>query len=184
MVCPTCKKTFKDSSNFSNHKKIHNRGYIPRKRKRVGIMRNGGSSDTAEMASEGTSVSAEMNIASEQVATETTISQMEGLEAQKSIQLAGSGAENALKDFATISMATEGLQIAGQELFRQIFGTAFDPADLRHLANAQSTAGSTNNVFNLSPIDVRSLQMIINGAQARNPAPSASSGATTVSEHK
>ncbi len=88
--------------------------------------------------------------------------------------------QNALKDFATISMATEGLQVSGQELFRQILGAAFDSNELRNLAAAQNVASATGGLYNLSPIDLRSLQMIINGAQARNSTNSSANGTQMV----
>ena len=33
LVCKVCGKTFRDSGNFSNHKKIHEDGYVPRKKR-------------------------------------------------------------------------------------------------------------------------------------------------------
>ena len=35
LVCKVCGKTFRDSGNFSNHKKIHEDGYVPRKKRPV-----------------------------------------------------------------------------------------------------------------------------------------------------
>ena len=33
LVCKVCGKAFRDSGNFSNHKKIHQDGYVPRKKR-------------------------------------------------------------------------------------------------------------------------------------------------------
>ncbi len=95
------------------------------------------------------------------------------LTAQNPVQLPSVGEDSALKDFATISMATESLQTTGQEIFRQIFGAAMDANELRNLANVQNVTSSSGALYNLSAIDLRSLQLIINGAQARNPGNSA-----------
>ena len=78
------------------------------------------------------------------------------------------GKENPLKDFATISTTIEDLQSAGQEWIRQLIGSSFDSNDFRNLVSAQAAATAPGNLINLSPVDVRSLQLIINGVQARN----------------
>lgn len=159
LVCTICGKSFKDSSNFSNHKKIHQSGYIPRKRKRSMVKESNINSviippDEPVVPA----VVTGMGLAS------TITSIVTGKPA--SLQ----GKDSALKDLATISTTMEDLQSANQEWLRQLLGAALDQSDIRNLVNVQTAVTLPGNALNLSADDVRSLQIIINGMQGRNTA--------------
>lgn len=152
-----CGKSFKDSSNFSNHKRIHQAGYVPRKRKRATAKEDSINSviipsDQPIIATTVTDIGLSPGIAA--IAPEKPVLQQ--------------NKESALKDLATISTTIEDLQSASQEWLRQLLGAALDQNDVRNLINVQAAVSLPGNALNLSANDVRSLQLIINGAQARN----------------
>ena len=157
MVCTTCGKAFKDSSNFSNHKKIHLAGYVPRKRKR------NASSEPEKINS--------VLIPHSQPATSALVTDMNptlaNLINQKATSEAITGKDNTLKEFATISTTLEDLQSAGQEWLRHVLAANYDQIDIRSFINSQAGVAVPGSIFNLSADDVRSLQTIINGVQTR-----------------
>ena len=77
------------------------------------------------------------------------------------------GKENALKDLATITTTIEDLQSASQEWLRQLLGAALDQTDIRNLMTVPGAVSFQGNQVNLSAEDIRSLQSIVNGVQAR-----------------
>ena len=144
---------------MSNHKKIHQSGYVPRKRKRNPVK---GHSINSVIIPPG------QPIITTEVAGSDLANSITSITTEKPEVLVGK--ESALKDLATITTTIEDLQSASQEWLRQLIGTTIDQNDIRNLINFQAAISMQGNALNLSAEDVRSLQLIINGVQSRSTA--------------